>query len=350
MQKIVTYTTERALEDANQYIMDNDISDEDEKQNLYLAALEFCNARNNGYKYSFSKFVDRPSTKKMMDEFTVDAQEEQRVPIEAIFYDSEYRDVNAADKILYCINQLTDREEKILYERFVNQKTLREVGNIYNVTGDRIHQIEAKALRKLRHPSRSKLISYMLDYDNISFDDFDEKFALMIDGKYEPTYKRPNYHAKSELSNISEKIVIYTKAELEAKKKQQEKEAKINKLLKDVKNIKKSERVKFLYQPDNDFDVICKTIDKLNDPYIARLSYLGIMYNKKFFNLRIGCQEFGLEAHMEDNELVITGDSRINAMLKLPLYSEGIEVIINYIINNYDNFDKFKEENNERKE
>ena len=266
MQKIVTYTTERALEDANQYIMDNDISDEDEKQNLYLAALEFCNARKNGYKYSFSKFVDRPSTKKMMDEFTVDAQEEQRVPIEAIFYDSEYRDVNAADKILYCINQLTDREEKILYERFVNQKTLREVGNIYNVTGDRIHQIEAKALRKLRHPSRSKLISYMLDYDNISFDDFDEKFALMIDGKYEPTYKRPNYHAKSELSNISEKIVIYTKAELEAKKKQQEKEAKINKLLKDVKNIKKSERVKFLYQPDNDFDVICKTIDKLNDP------------------------------------------------------------------------------------
>ena len=350
MQKIITYTTERALEDANQYIMDNDISDEDEKQNLYLAALEFCNARNNGYKYSFSKFVDRPSTKKMMDEFTVDAQEEQRVPIEAIFYDSEYRDVNAADKILYCINQLTDREEKILYERFVNQKTLREVGNIYNVTGDRIHQIEAKALRKLRHPSRSKLISYMLDYDNISFDDFDEKFALMIDGKYEPTYKRPNYHAKSELSNISEKIVIYTKAELEAKKKQQEKEAKINKLLKDVKNIKKSERVKFLYQPDNDFDVICKTIDKLNDPYIARLSYLGIMYNKKFFNLRIGCQEFGLEAHMEDNELVITGDSRINAMLQFPLYSEGIEVIINYIINNYDNFDKFKEENNERKE
>ena len=64
------------------------------------------------------------------------------------------------------MNTLTPREAKVLKLRFGledgKSRTLEEVGKEFNVTRERIRQIEAKALRKLRHPSRSKkLIDYM---------------------------------------------------------------------------------------------------------------------------------------------------------------------------------------------
>ena len=55
---------------------------------------------------------------------------------------------------------LTEREERVLRLRFGlvdgRVRTLEEVGKEFNVTRERIRQIEAKALRKLKHPSRSK--------------------------------------------------------------------------------------------------------------------------------------------------------------------------------------------------
>ena len=55
---------------------------------------------------------------------------------------------------------MTDREENVLRLRFGlddgKMRTLEDVGKVFNVTRERIRQIEAKALRKLRHPSRSK--------------------------------------------------------------------------------------------------------------------------------------------------------------------------------------------------
>ena len=58
------------------------------------------------------------------------------------------------------LKTLTPREEKVLRLRFGIEdgrtRTLEEVGREFNVTRERIRQIEAKALRKLRHPSRSK--------------------------------------------------------------------------------------------------------------------------------------------------------------------------------------------------
>jgi RNA polymerase primary sigma factor len=58
------------------------------------------------------------------------------------------------------LETLTDREEKVLRMRFGlldgRTRTLEEVGREFGVTRERIRQIEAKALRKLRHPSRSK--------------------------------------------------------------------------------------------------------------------------------------------------------------------------------------------------
>lgn len=65
------------------------------------------------------------------------------------------------------LNTLTEREGKVLRLRFGledgRQRTLEEVGKEFNVTRERIRQIEAKALRKLRHPSRSKKLKDFLD-------------------------------------------------------------------------------------------------------------------------------------------------------------------------------------------
>ena len=69
---------------------------------------------------------------------------------------------NMGEKTREALKSLTAREEKVLRMRFgldeVKDHTLEEVGQDFDVTRERIRQIEAKALRKLRHPSRSKLL------------------------------------------------------------------------------------------------------------------------------------------------------------------------------------------------
>lgn len=64
------------------------------------------------------------------------------------------------EQIIKLLDTLTDREQRVLVLRFGLEdgrtRTLEEVGKEFNVTRERIRQIEAKALRKLRHPSRSK--------------------------------------------------------------------------------------------------------------------------------------------------------------------------------------------------
>ena len=70
------------------------------------------------------------------------------------------------DQLNEVLSTLTDRERKVLELRFGladgHQHTLEEVGREFNVTRERIRQIEAKALRKLRHPSRSKVVKDFL--------------------------------------------------------------------------------------------------------------------------------------------------------------------------------------------
>jgi RNA polymerase primary sigma factor len=64
------------------------------------------------------------------------------------------------DKMNEVLSTLTDRERTVLIERFGlldgKPKTLEEVGLCFKVTRERVRQIEAKALRKMRHPTRSK--------------------------------------------------------------------------------------------------------------------------------------------------------------------------------------------------
>jgi RNA polymerase primary sigma factor len=71
------------------------------------------------------------------------------------------------DEMNSALGTLTDREKKILMLRFGisdgSAKTLEEVGNVFKVTRERVRQIEAKALRKLRHPTRSRKLRTFLD-------------------------------------------------------------------------------------------------------------------------------------------------------------------------------------------
>ena len=74
---------------------------------------------------------------------------------------------NCEDQVRRVLRTLTPREEKVLRMRFgIGEKsdhTLEEVGQDFEVTRERIRQIEAKALRKLRHPSRSKQLKSFID-------------------------------------------------------------------------------------------------------------------------------------------------------------------------------------------
>ena len=64
------------------------------------------------------------------------------------------------EQLLQVLDTLTPRENEVLLMRYGlrdgRPKTLEEVGKEFNVTRERIRQIEAKALRKLRHPNRTK--------------------------------------------------------------------------------------------------------------------------------------------------------------------------------------------------
>ena len=71
------------------------------------------------------------------------------------------------EQLVEVLGTLTDREQKVLRLRFGlddgRSRTLEEVGKEFDVTRERIRQIEAKALRKLRHPSRSKKLKDYLE-------------------------------------------------------------------------------------------------------------------------------------------------------------------------------------------
>jgi RNA polymerase primary sigma factor len=97
------------------------------------------------------------------DSYLGDFIEDKKVvsPSEAVVH------LNLSEQTRKVLATLTPREEKVLKMRFgIDEKadhTLEEVGQNFDVTRERIRQIEAKALRKLRHPSRSKKLRSFVD-------------------------------------------------------------------------------------------------------------------------------------------------------------------------------------------
>jgi RNA polymerase primary sigma factor len=86
------------------------------------------------------------------------------------------------ERVREVLKSLTPREEKVLKMRFgidvASEHTLEEVGKDFSVTRERIRQIEVKAIKKLRHPSRSKKLQSFFDKEfdeTMSFDDNEEE-------------------------------------------------------------------------------------------------------------------------------------------------------------------------------
>lgn len=105
------------------------------------------------------------------------------------------------------ISTLSEREQKILYLRYKEGLTLEEVGKEFGVTRERIREIEAKALRRLRHPSHMRNLCYgykLIEEDREVTYDLEEKrirFTEELNGK------------KAELLKIKEQIAAIPKAD-----------------------------------------------------------------------------------------------------------------------------------------
>ena len=131
------------------------ITDDDMIQDIALIILEE-NKKDNKYK---DQQISNKIKKYINEQKSIEIE---RVPIDdCIIYLEEYEDYMLLDIILRntifsdAFNTiLTEKESKVLYHRFYDGMTLSEVGDIFEVTRERIRGIEAKALRKLRHPYR----------------------------------------------------------------------------------------------------------------------------------------------------------------------------------------------------
>lgn len=105
----------------------------------------------------------------MLNQYVGDEEDSELltfIPDEQKGVDELVMDNLMADEIERALETLTPREEKIIRLRFGlvdgREHTLEEIGHVFNVTRERIRQIEAKGLRKLRHPSRSKRLKDFL--------------------------------------------------------------------------------------------------------------------------------------------------------------------------------------------
>jgi len=109
--------------------------------------------------YRGVRLLDEPTTPQVLDTaVSCDFYEENH----GLTYEENFDTEELKDVVEKMLGMLTPREAKILRSRFgigvPSDQTLEEVGRQFSVNGQRIREIEAKALRKLRHPSRSGLL------------------------------------------------------------------------------------------------------------------------------------------------------------------------------------------------
>lgn len=110
-------------------------------------------------------FIEDEPTYETVDPETIEALIEHHTAEDAMM------DTDCAEQIQDILDSLTPREAKVLRLRYgigmPSEYTLEEVGKMFDVTRERIRQIEAKALRKMRHPSRASRLQQLLS-DNLS--------------------------------------------------------------------------------------------------------------------------------------------------------------------------------------
>jgi len=100
----------------------------------------------------FADFIDFELAEKRPHWGIFEEMTDQNTPRDA------YECVLMEDFILNLLETLTDREQKVIYCRFWLNFTLKQTGDLFEVSRERIRSIEAKGLRKLRHPSRKDTI------------------------------------------------------------------------------------------------------------------------------------------------------------------------------------------------
>ena len=135
-------------------------------------------------------------------------------------------------QIYNVLNTLTERQRKVIKYRFFGPYTLKEIGERFGVSGERIRSIEAKALRRLRYPTRSKKIVDFLDDDginnicgqSISREYYIDYLGFNVNDKYNYYLNKLNSGIKNE-----EEILTKTQEEIESCRKEKARKEKLAK-------------------------------------------------------------------------------------------------------------------------
>lgn len=134
-------------------------TDPDEIQDLCVIFLE-----NGGRKYVPKWYSKKKALEEDFEKELVPFAEDNK---DAVYYIDpiSYAD-DLYERLYNILITLTKRETSVLYYRFGENLTLDQTKKIFNVTRERIRQVEAKALRKIRHPWRSRNIRDFVDAYN----------------------------------------------------------------------------------------------------------------------------------------------------------------------------------------
>ncbi|MFA1642084.1 RNA polymerase sigma factor RpoD/SigA [Chryseomicrobium imtechense] len=145
-------------EDLYEYLESQEISRE---QYYKLKTIE----NNFLHDVSLNQVIGESEDAELMDFINLDSADNILLSHDIIQYFDAERTIEQkalTEELIRVMSDLKDREREVIISRFGldggEPKTLEEVGKIFGVTRERIRQIEAKALRKLQHPSRSKLL------------------------------------------------------------------------------------------------------------------------------------------------------------------------------------------------
>lgn len=160
-------TKEYAVKAATNYVRRNEIYDEDKVQDIYLAALEMENVETSNPSAKLKRAFDKIANKTIEEECEI--TEDVEMNLFNCLWEStvnEFTNLIARNCIDKVLSELNERQIKVLNMRFgldgSEPMTLEAIGNELKVSSNRVRQIEAKALRKLRHPSRSRQLRELL--------------------------------------------------------------------------------------------------------------------------------------------------------------------------------------------